>query len=66
MSRNVFLSQKTQLIFLCLLAQEGREGAKVKCKEVAGGYCLCYAIFPFPVGIFLRGRYKQHVSGCEK
>lgn len=60
MSRNVCLRKPN--LCLCLLAQEGKEGAKAK---GLAEYCLCYTIFPFPVGIFLWGWYKQQVWGCE-
>lgn len=41
-------------------------GDQGECEGFAGGYCLCLTIFPFPVGIFLWGGYKQEVWGCEK
>lgn len=66
MSGNVCLSRKVQPMLFCLTPREGREGDKAKCKAVAGGCCLHYIIFPFPLGIFLWGWCKQQVSGCER
>ena len=66
MPGNLCLSWKVWPMLYCLTRQEGREGDKAKCKGVAGGCCLPCIIFPFPPGIFLPGRYKQQVSGCER
>lgn len=44
----------------------GGDGDKTKHKGVTGGCCLHCITFPYPVGIFLLGWYKQQVSGCER